>query len=439
MVPEFDAVCFSAPVGEVQGPVKTAFGYHLILVLDRREEEVEERETVTPTSSWRRLNPQAKGQVSPIRPVLKLATSIGRKRGVRVGAHFWHQTKKNRKQVMREGVVVRNESTRWVVHFLDGDMERWTTEELKPLVNAYDKQLAKGDEEAWKRKLGSVDRSTSAEASPERAPDISESASSSSPGSPLMRGSKSGSPGSSPGVGPSTPMMRGSRKSPGLSPKFSTPKRSAWGAAIPPPREAGSLVSSVLGELGMEAHERHEQEELEAAREAGEQVRSQGRRNSLRATAQQQVAVKAQQMGLGPTSPLSADSGWQALIKKEDTVQPKARLILKMASSKVAKSKDLLEVARQAEKERIKRERERTEYIHSLVRLQTPTPSRKQQLQDSPKHTSGMQTAQESLNSAPIPSLLMYKNLPRYHAYEEAATDAPEEGIALDFSTLIDH
>ncbi len=37
MVPEFDKVCFSAPVGEVQGPVKTAFGYHLVEVTDRTE------------------------------------------------------------------------------------------------------------------------------------------------------------------------------------------------------------------------------------------------------------------------------------------------------------------------------------------------------------------------------------------------------------------
>lgn len=35
MVPEFDTVVFSAPVNEVQGPVKTQFGYHLIEVLSR--------------------------------------------------------------------------------------------------------------------------------------------------------------------------------------------------------------------------------------------------------------------------------------------------------------------------------------------------------------------------------------------------------------------
>lgn len=37
MVPEFDAVVFSAPVGEVQGPVQTQFGYHLVLVTERTE------------------------------------------------------------------------------------------------------------------------------------------------------------------------------------------------------------------------------------------------------------------------------------------------------------------------------------------------------------------------------------------------------------------
>ena len=35
MVPEFDQVVFSAPLGEVQGPVKTQFGFHLIEVTMR--------------------------------------------------------------------------------------------------------------------------------------------------------------------------------------------------------------------------------------------------------------------------------------------------------------------------------------------------------------------------------------------------------------------
>lgn len=35
MVKEFDTVVFSAPVGEVQGPVKTDFGYHLLEVTRR--------------------------------------------------------------------------------------------------------------------------------------------------------------------------------------------------------------------------------------------------------------------------------------------------------------------------------------------------------------------------------------------------------------------
>lgn len=35
MVPEFDKVVFSAPVGAVQGPVKTQFGFHLIEVTKR--------------------------------------------------------------------------------------------------------------------------------------------------------------------------------------------------------------------------------------------------------------------------------------------------------------------------------------------------------------------------------------------------------------------
>lgn len=37
MVPEFDKVVFSAEVGKVHGPVKTAFGYHLIQITKRTE------------------------------------------------------------------------------------------------------------------------------------------------------------------------------------------------------------------------------------------------------------------------------------------------------------------------------------------------------------------------------------------------------------------
>ena len=35
MVKEFDTVVFSDPIGEVLGPVKTEFGYHLIEVTSR--------------------------------------------------------------------------------------------------------------------------------------------------------------------------------------------------------------------------------------------------------------------------------------------------------------------------------------------------------------------------------------------------------------------
>lgn len=34
MVPEFEKACFSAKKGDVVGPVKTQFGYHLIKIVD---------------------------------------------------------------------------------------------------------------------------------------------------------------------------------------------------------------------------------------------------------------------------------------------------------------------------------------------------------------------------------------------------------------------
>lgn len=35
MVPEFDTACFEGTVGEVQGPIKTQFGYHAVQVTER--------------------------------------------------------------------------------------------------------------------------------------------------------------------------------------------------------------------------------------------------------------------------------------------------------------------------------------------------------------------------------------------------------------------
>lgn len=39
MVKEFNDAVFQGPVGTIQGPVKTQFGWHLILVTDRKEKE----------------------------------------------------------------------------------------------------------------------------------------------------------------------------------------------------------------------------------------------------------------------------------------------------------------------------------------------------------------------------------------------------------------
>ncbi len=37
MVPEFDKVVFTDKVGEVHGPIKTQFGYHLLEVISRND------------------------------------------------------------------------------------------------------------------------------------------------------------------------------------------------------------------------------------------------------------------------------------------------------------------------------------------------------------------------------------------------------------------
>jgi len=42
MVPEFDEVVFKVPVGQVSEPIKTPFGYHLILVEERKAKAFED-------------------------------------------------------------------------------------------------------------------------------------------------------------------------------------------------------------------------------------------------------------------------------------------------------------------------------------------------------------------------------------------------------------
>ena len=40
MVDEFDEVAFAAPIGQVTAPFRTQFGWHIVLVRDRRPEGV---------------------------------------------------------------------------------------------------------------------------------------------------------------------------------------------------------------------------------------------------------------------------------------------------------------------------------------------------------------------------------------------------------------
>jgi parvulin-like peptidyl-prolyl isomerase len=47
-VPEFEKAAFSAEQGEIVGPVKTEFGYHLIEVTEVRSEETRTLEEVEP-------------------------------------------------------------------------------------------------------------------------------------------------------------------------------------------------------------------------------------------------------------------------------------------------------------------------------------------------------------------------------------------------------
>lgn len=46
MVPEFDEACFTMAVGEIRGPIKTQFGYHLIKLNSKKEAEAIKYEQV---------------------------------------------------------------------------------------------------------------------------------------------------------------------------------------------------------------------------------------------------------------------------------------------------------------------------------------------------------------------------------------------------------
>lgn len=56
MVPEFEAVAFSAKVGEISAPVKSPFGYHLIKVTERKEAKKAELKDVERTIAKRLIN-----------------------------------------------------------------------------------------------------------------------------------------------------------------------------------------------------------------------------------------------------------------------------------------------------------------------------------------------------------------------------------------------
>jgi peptidyl-prolyl cis-trans isomerase D len=59
MVPEFEQVAFSLPVGKVSDPVKTAFGYHIIKVVDRKEAKQQPLEAVQSTIAKKLLGEES--------------------------------------------------------------------------------------------------------------------------------------------------------------------------------------------------------------------------------------------------------------------------------------------------------------------------------------------------------------------------------------------
>ncbi|MDV3429480.1 MAG: peptidylprolyl isomerase, partial [Bacillota bacterium] len=62
MVKEFENAAFSLPIGSVSSPVKTQFGYHLILVTKRKDDNVSSFEEVK-TTIYNNLLQQKQSQV----------------------------------------------------------------------------------------------------------------------------------------------------------------------------------------------------------------------------------------------------------------------------------------------------------------------------------------------------------------------------------------
>ena len=63
MVDEFDAVAFAAPVGQVTAPFRTQFGWHIVLVRDRRPEGVRAFDEVSEQIKARLLNEKQEREV----------------------------------------------------------------------------------------------------------------------------------------------------------------------------------------------------------------------------------------------------------------------------------------------------------------------------------------------------------------------------------------
>lgn len=80
MVDEFDEVAFAAPIGEVTAPFRTQFGWHIVLVRDRRPEGIPTFEEVAPQIQNRLLRERQEHDVGE-----KLVALRNRARYVELG------------------------------------------------------------------------------------------------------------------------------------------------------------------------------------------------------------------------------------------------------------------------------------------------------------------------------------------------------------------
>lgn len=130
MVPPFESAAFSAQKGEIVGPVKTSFGYHLIKILDKKEGKVQTLEDVKAEIAQKLL-----AEVEVDGKFQKIEEALSKKEGAKVEAEIkgwnlkWEETgdfdlqadsipKLMGSETLKQAVWTLGQSGQWLDHLV---------------------------------------------------------------------------------------------------------------------------------------------------------------------------------------------------------------------------------------------------------------------------------------------------------------------------------